>query len=49
MKKKVQGGKISLIGGRFEKGLIMAGPPGYIYTIFGLEVSLADLPEQAIR
>ena len=26
--------------GCFEKGLIMAGPLGYIYTIFGLEASL---------
>lgn len=33
--------------GRFEKGLILAQPLGYIYT--NLEVSLAGLPEQAGR
>jgi hypothetical protein len=49
MKKKVQDGKKSLIDGRFEKGLIMAGPLGYIYTIFGPEASLAGLPGQAVR
>jgi hypothetical protein len=43
----VQDGKKLLIDGRFEKGLIIAGPPGYIYAIFGLEISLAGLPEQA--
>jgi hypothetical protein len=29
----------------FRKGLIMVGPLGYIYTIFGLEASLAGLPQ----
>jgi hypothetical protein len=33
-----------LIDGRFEKRLTIAGPLGYIYTVFGLEVSLAGLP-----
>jgi hypothetical protein len=32
-----------------KKGLIIAGALGYIYTIFGLEVSLAGLPQQAVR
>jgi hypothetical protein len=47
--KEVQDGKKSSIGGHFEKGLIMAGPLGYIYTIFGLEASLASLPGQAVQ
>jgi hypothetical protein len=36
--------KKSSIDGRFEKGLIMAKALGYIYTILGLEASLAGLP-----
>jgi hypothetical protein len=47
--KEVQDGKKSSIDGRFEKGLIMAGALGYIYTIFGLEASLAGLPGQAVQ
>ena len=44
-----QDGKKPSIDGRFEKGLIMAGPLGYIYTMFSLEASLAGLPGQAVQ
>ena len=41
MKKKSV--RIILMDDSFKKEII-AGPHGYIYTIFGLEVSLAGLP-----
>jgi hypothetical protein len=44
--KRGQDGKKPSIEGRFEKVDHGRGP-GYIYTIFGLDASLAGLPGQA--